>query len=84
MRKKEFGLEATDKENNPKLVVNGLPVKIHSTGLIKSEEIHPVQFENYFYSILLKSRSEYYNPVNFRHNLDPSFWQDVIDSFYKF
>ncbi len=84
MRKKEFGLEATDKENNPKLVVNGLPVRIHSTGLIKSEEIHPVQFENYFYSILLKSRSEYYNPVNFRHNLDPSFWQDVIDSFYKF
>ena len=84
MRKKEFGLEATDKENNPKLVVNGLPVRIHSTGLIKSEEIHPVQFENYFYSILLKSRSKYYNPVNFRHNLDPSFWQDVIDSFYKF
>ncbi len=60
------------------------PLNICSSGFLKAEEIHPVQFESYFYSLLLKSKSDYYNPINFRHNLDPTFWQDLLDSYYGF
>ncbi len=84
MRKKDLTPENKNMENHPKLIINGMPVKIHSTGLIKYEEIHPVQFEKYFYSMFIKSKSKYYNPVNFRHNLDPSFWRDLLDRYYKF
>ncbi len=87
MSKKEINGVLPKEENmiqNNGHAANTNPLQVFSTKLLHSEVIHSAQFESYFYSLLFKSKSEYYNPINFRHNLDPSFWKDLIDSYYRF
>ncbi len=56
-------------------------IKVISTRFCIASKFDIIDFVNCIYDMIESSQGNYYNPVSFRYNMDPTFWMELIDSY---
>lgn len=59
----------------------GNEIRVISTKFCKASFFDTIDFADCLFDLIENSNGNYYNPVSFRYNLDPTFWKDIIESY---
>jgi len=56
-------------------------IRVISTKFCIASRFDTIDFVDCIFDLIECSVGNYYNPVSFRYNMDPTFWKELIDSY---